>query len=167
MSGLVNVVLFTTTRRILPPGSIIKKAAISNPTLVAATSMAGAEEDPYYRDSASMSDASFNEKAPDARPIDVHLGMPQPPQPMFIKTDYPDVPGSPDSRGSFQQEPLEERQTRLLSPNMLSPHNGFNPVRATGQSVFSLYDSYGGSNPRSPQEPVPQVPQLDHHAHQQ
>ncbi|KAI0047553.1 hypothetical protein FA95DRAFT_1492348, partial [Auriscalpium vulgare] len=45
--GLVNTVLFVTTRRILPPRSVIPKFLISQPELIETTAAAG-NDDPYY-----------------------------------------------------------------------------------------------------------------------
>lgn len=54
LSGLVHVVLFASTRRVLPPRSIIPKFLISGPqVLLASTAVPDGEFDSYYDDAAS------------------------------------------------------------------------------------------------------------------
>ncbi|KAH8994661.1 hypothetical protein EDB86DRAFT_3167243 [Lactarius hatsudake] len=54
MSGLVHVVLFASTRRILPPRSMIPKFLISNPqALLTSTALPDGEFDSYYDDATS------------------------------------------------------------------------------------------------------------------
>ncbi|KAI9442654.1 hypothetical protein H4582DRAFT_2073251 [Lactarius indigo] len=56
MSGLVHVVLFASTRRILPPRSMIPKFLISGPqALLASTALPDGDFDSYYDDAASHS----------------------------------------------------------------------------------------------------------------
>lgn len=75
MSGLVHVVLFASTRRILPPRSMIPKFLISNPqALLTSTALPDGEFDSYYNDAESERSWYAVEKknggvieAPDAR----------------------------------------------------------------------------------------------------
>lgn len=53
LSGTTNVVLFSITRRILPPRSIIPKFLISKPKLVESTAVMSSDADPYYGSYAS------------------------------------------------------------------------------------------------------------------
>lgn len=54
LSGLVHVVLFASTRRILPPRSFIPKFLISGPrALIASTAVFDGDFDSYYDDAAS------------------------------------------------------------------------------------------------------------------
>ena len=52
-AGTTNVVLFSITRRILPPRSIIPKFLISKPKLVESTAVMSSDADPYYGSYAS------------------------------------------------------------------------------------------------------------------
>ncbi|THH14796.1 hypothetical protein EW146_g5579 [Bondarzewia mesenterica] len=55
LSGTANTVLFSSTRRILPPRSIIPKFLISKPRLVESAAVASGDTDPYY--GSAMSEA--------------------------------------------------------------------------------------------------------------
>ncbi|KAA1478116.1 hypothetical protein DENSPDRAFT_845305 [Dentipellis sp. KUC8613] len=48
LSGLVNTILFSSTRRILPPRSTIPSFMISKPHLIESTAITDADIDPYY-----------------------------------------------------------------------------------------------------------------------
>ncbi|KAH9062413.1 hypothetical protein EDB87DRAFT_300979 [Lactarius vividus] len=74
MSGLVHVILFASTRRLLPPRSMIPKFLISNPqALLATTALPDGDFDSYYDDAASQHSWHAVEKnggvieAPDSR----------------------------------------------------------------------------------------------------
>ncbi|KAN0135446.1 hypothetical protein V8E53_006725 [Lactarius tabidus] len=54
LSGLVHVILFTCTRRILPPRSMIPKFLISKPSVLTSTTLPDGEFDSYYSDAASV-----------------------------------------------------------------------------------------------------------------
>ncbi|TFY71616.1 hypothetical protein EVG20_g1395 [Dentipellis fragilis] len=53
LSGLVNTILFSSTRRILPPRSTIPSFMISRPHLIESTNITDANIDPYYAGSRS------------------------------------------------------------------------------------------------------------------
>ncbi|KAH9163931.1 hypothetical protein EDB89DRAFT_2078399 [Lactarius sanguifluus] len=107
MSGLVHVVLFASTRRILPPRSMIPKFLISNPqALLASTALPDGEFDSYYNDAAGERSWYAAEKnggiieAPDARNPFADPVLPPIDEAMIRRVRSPDSSERGSSRGS-------------------------------------------------------------------
>ncbi|KAJ7039161.1 hypothetical protein C8F04DRAFT_1033878 [Mycena alexandri] len=122
LSGVVNVTLFTTTRRILPVDSIkIPKWSISRPQPIPEYNVnpeAGVDVeagvDSYYQSSGTYA-ASYDEKEKDGYASEPAT----PPAPLRIRTSGPQVP-------------------TLLRPPPARPQRN---ARESGESVINLYGS--------------------------
>ncbi|KAH9010008.1 hypothetical protein EDB85DRAFT_2240731 [Lactarius pseudohatsudake] len=108
MSGLVHVVLFASTRRILPPRSMIPKFLISNPqALLTSTALPDGEFDSYYDDATSERSWYATEKksgrvieAPDTRNPFADPVLPPIDEAVIRRVRSPDPSERSSSRGS-------------------------------------------------------------------
>ncbi|KAJ7287760.1 hypothetical protein C8J57DRAFT_1284845 [Mycena rebaudengoi] len=102
LSGIVNVTLFTMTRRILPPDSLrIPKWSISKPQPIPEY-VVEAGPHSYYQASGSYSESYADEKDVEKRsftPDLITVPLPTVP-PLIVRTGSPDVPSSPHNRES-------------------------------------------------------------------
>ncbi|KAH8984511.1 hypothetical protein EDB92DRAFT_1819049 [Lactarius akahatsu] len=108
MSGLVHVILFASTRRILPPRSMIPKFLISNPqALLTSTALPDGEFDSYYDDATSERSWYATEKksgrvieAPDTRNPFADPVLPPIDEAVIRRVRSPDSSEHSSSRGS-------------------------------------------------------------------
>jgi len=111
LSGLVHVVLFASTRRILPPRSIIPKFLISGPrALLSSTDVPDGDFDSYYDDAAWHSHTA--EKKNGAIIFERHL---------FVG---PVLPPMDEAMIKRVRNPDSERSLSRASPRTLSPTAG-------------------------------------------
>jgi len=113
LSGIVNVTLFTTTRRILPPDSFkIPKWAISRPQAIPEYTVE-AGPDSYYQSSGTYAE-SYEEKEKEYVGSDTTSSVVPAPAPLRIRTSESEV-----------------------SPTTLAAHSVSH--RESGESVYNLY----------------------------
>jgi len=119
LSGVVNVVLFTTTRRILPVDSIkIPKWSISRPQPILEVGVdVEAGVDSYYQSSGTYA-TSYDEKEKDGYASEPAT----PPAHLRIRTTGPQVP-------------------TLLRPPLARPQRNARESEEGGESVINLYGS--------------------------
>ncbi|KAJ7874758.1 hypothetical protein B0H14DRAFT_90331 [Mycena olivaceomarginata] len=127
LSGVVNVTLFTMTRRILPPDSFkIPKWTISNPQPITEYTIE-AGPDSYYQSSGTYAE-SYEEKEKD------------------YAYDSEPVPAS------LPSPPLRIRTADSVPTMLAPPHRS--QQRGSGESIYNMYEAANSPIPLTPPDDV-------------
>ncbi|KAJ7078845.1 hypothetical protein B0H15DRAFT_788534 [Mycena belliarum] len=152
LSGIVNVVLFTTTRRILPPDSFkIPKWSISRPQPIPQLSVDPSVEpgvDSYYQSSGTYSESYEEKEKRFSSGYDLAV-----PAPLHIRTREVAPESSPFESSPFESSPIESSQ---FETSPMTPGPRSMPRRNSDESVLNMYTTT-----------IPLTPADDAHANAQ
>ncbi|KAI0058027.1 hypothetical protein BV25DRAFT_1326908 [Artomyces pyxidatus] len=165
LMGVVNTVLFVSTRRILPPQSVIPKFLISKPELIESTNVITNSYDPYYVSDETQAAGNFTEKA---RGADLENPFSSPEDGLHVDTRRMSLTGQSDPRMLTDASVIKHvhspdsgsdgNRSALPSGGSLSPMSISDYVDVP----IDVDESDGEENARPvvPAAPLPYVPPL-------